>query len=112
MRFTVCGLTMRRSSIRPYGTFPNMEAPEPNVQDLLNLKNRVAIVTGACGWLGSAISRALAEAGARVAVTSRDESRAVEFAKTLPGTGHLGLGFRQGDAETVAAFIGAVVERL
>jgi gluconate 5-dehydrogenase len=89
-----------------------MENPERNVHDLLSLQGRVAIVTGASGWLGSAISRALAEAGATLAVTSRDEAQAVEFARTLPGQGHVGLGFSQRDAETIPAFVNAVVERL
>ncbi|RME55967.1 MAG: NAD-dependent epimerase/dehydratase family protein [Caldilineae bacterium] len=48
---------------------------ERTVQDLLDLSGKVALVTGAAGWLGSAMSRALAEAGATLAVTSRDEQR-------------------------------------
>src|SRR5262245_44348071 len=89
-----------------------METPERSVQDLFNLHGKVAIVTGACGWLGSAISRALAEAGATLAVTSRDESRAAEFAKTLPGQGHIGLGLSQSDAESIPHFVNTVVQRL
>ena len=89
-----------------------MESPERSVHDLLNLQGRVAIVTGAGGWLGSAISRALAEAGATLAVTSRDEARAVEFAKALHGQGHVGLAFSQSHAESIPAFVEAVAERL
>jgi NAD(P)-dependent dehydrogenase (short-subunit alcohol dehydrogenase family) len=103
---------MTRSSIRRCGISPEMEFPERDIHDLLNLQNRVAIVTGATGWLGSAISRALAEAGATLVVTSRDEGRAAEFAKTLPGSGHVGVGFSQGATETIPAFVAAIVERL
>ena len=89
-----------------------MNSPERNVKDLFSLNDKVAIVTGACGWLGSAMSRALAEAGARVVVTSRDEKRAEEFAGTLHGSGHLGLGFGQGETDTIPAFVSQVVDRL
>lgn len=85
---------------------------EPNVMDLLSLKGRVAIVTGACGWLGSAMSRGLAETGARVVVTSRDARQATEFAATLPGEGHLGVGFSQGDTDTIPGFVADVIEQL
>ena len=64
-----------------------MTNTERTVTDLFSLRGRVAIVTGACGWLGSAMSRALAEAGATVVVTSRDGKQAAEFAATLPGAG-------------------------
>ena len=89
-----------------------MNPPERNVIELLSLHGKVAIVTGACGWLGSAMSRALAEAGARVVVTSRDEKRAEEFAETLPGSEHLGVGFSQGETDTIPDFVNQVVDRL
>ena len=89
-----------------------MNQPERNVKDLFNLENKVAIVTGACGWLGSAMSRALAEVGAQVVVTSRDASQAVDFAATLSGEGHLGLGFDQGDTDSIPAFVADVVAKM
>ena len=61
-----------------------MSTDERSVMDLFSLQGKVAVVTGACGWLGSAMSRALAEAGAQVVVTSRDGGQAAEFAATLP----------------------------
>ena len=89
-----------------------MTQSERNVKDLFNLENKVAIVTGACGWLGAAMSRALAEVGARVVVTSRNASQAADFAATLPGEGHLGLGFDQGDTDSIPTFVADVVAKM
>ena len=85
---------------------------ERSVQELFRLDGKVAIVTGAAGWLGSAMSRALAEAGATLAVTSRDADRAAEFAATLPGAGHVGLAFSQDDTTAIPDFVRTVVDRL
>jgi gluconate 5-dehydrogenase len=52
------------------------------------------MVTGAAGYLGRAMGRALAEAGSRVIATSREARRAEEFARTLPDprdAGHFGI---------------------
>jgi NAD(P)-dependent dehydrogenase (short-subunit alcohol dehydrogenase family) len=89
-----------------------MEFTERTVSELLSLRGRVAIVTGACGWLGSAMSRGLAEAGATLVVTSRDGVQAADFAASLPGAGHLGLALAQGDTDAIAGFVAQVVERL
>jgi len=91
---------------------------ERSVQQLLDLTGKVAIVTGAAGWLGSAMSRALAEAGATLVVTSRDAERAAEFAATLPssgplpGSGHIGLALSQEETDEIPAFVAEVVARL
>jgi NAD(P)-dependent dehydrogenase (short-subunit alcohol dehydrogenase family) len=89
-----------------------MSASESNVMDLFSLRGRVAIVTGACGWLGSAMSRALAEAGATLVVTSRDGDQAARFASDLPGSGHIGVAFDQGATDTIPGFVAGVVRRL
>lgn len=89
-----------------------MTSIERSITDLFSLRGRVAIITGAAGWLGSAMSRALAEAGATVVVTSRDGDQATEFAATLPGQGHLGIGFEQGATDTIPPFVADVVQRL
>jgi gluconate 5-dehydrogenase len=82
------------------------------VSALFDLRGQVAIVTGACGNLGPALSRALAEAGAALAVTSRDARRAAHFAATLPGKGHVGLALRMEDTDGFRTFMGKVVQRL
>ena len=89
-----------------------MVTHERSVMDLFGLHGRVAIVTGACGWLGSAMSRALAEAGATLVVTSRDGDQAARFAAELPGAGHLGIAFDQGDTDSIPGFVADVVARL
>jgi gluconate 5-dehydrogenase len=62
--------------------------PEPTVRELFDLTGRVALITGATGHLGSAMARALAEAGATVVVASRDADRARTAADALPGRHH------------------------
>ncbi len=58
---------------------------QPTVQQLFDLTGRVALVTGASGYLGSALAAALAEAGCRVVVASRDPGRGTAAAQALAG---------------------------
>jgi NAD(P)-dependent dehydrogenase (short-subunit alcohol dehydrogenase family) len=63
------------------------------VLEMFQLNGRVALVTGGNRGLGFAMSRALAEAGADVVLTSRDEERAVTAARELAeATGRRTLG--------------------
>lgn len=64
--------------------------PEPTIHELFDLTGRVVLITGGTGHLGSAMSRALAEAGATVVIASRDANRAKVAAAALPGD-HCGV---------------------
>jgi gluconate 5-dehydrogenase len=63
---------------------------EPSIQQLFDLSGRVALITGASGYLGSAMARALAESSARVIVASRDAKNGKSAADALGGaeSGH------------------------
>jgi gluconate 5-dehydrogenase len=72
----------------------NSSSGEPTVAQLFDLRGRVALLTGGAGHLGTAMSRALAEAGASVVLTSRDADRARAAAAALPvveGARHCGV---------------------
>ena len=49
----------------------------------MNLRNATALVTGGSSGIGRAIAQALIDAGARVAITGRNETRLVEAAKAI-----------------------------
>lgn len=77
---------------------------EPTVQQLFDLSGRVALLTGGCGHLGSAFSRALAEAGASVVLTSRDGDKAQAAAAKLPVVGsarHCGIALDHMEPDSV-----------
>ena len=76
-----------------------------NIQKLFDLTGKTALISGASGWLGGAMARALAEAGASVIVTSRDRVRAELTAADLPSPGgakHFGVTLDQMDEESSA----------
>ncbi len=56
------------------------------VSELLSLKGRAAVVTGAARGLGRAIAQRLAEAGASVMIADIDETLAVSVAADIAGT--------------------------
>ena len=69
------------------------------------------LVTGATSGLGLAMARALVDAGARVAITSRDAERAAQAAADL-GPGVVGLALDARDERAVAAGVLEVWDRL
>lgn len=73
------------------------------------LKGVRVLVTGGSSGLGRAMAQALAEAGARVAVSSRGEQRARAAAAELGG-GALGVGLDVRDAGSVSAGVEEVYE--
>ncbi len=80
--------------------------PDPTVAELFNLSGQVALITGGCGHLGTAMSRALAEAGASVVLTSREADKAIAAASRLPVVGdakHFGIALDHMQPETLKA---------
>lgn len=71
----------------------------------MELQGQVALVTGGSRGIGLAIARALAEAGARVAVVARDGARAQAAAAELPGEGHRGYAVDVADPEACNALV-------
>src|SRR5437016_6055641 len=49
----------------------------------MNLQNATALVTGGSSGIGLAIAKVLIDAGARVAITGRDEKKLYKAAQTL-----------------------------
>jgi 3-oxoacyl-[acyl-carrier protein] reductase len=76
------------------------------------LEGKVALVTGGSRGIGLAISEALAQAGARVAVVARDAERARRAARELSGDGHGGFSCDVADADAARAVAGQVEEAL
>ena len=77
--------------------------------DLFGLKDRVAYVPGGYGGIGEAIARALAAAGARVAVSGRSAAKADALASRLRAAGHDALGLVM-DAHSTASIRASVDE--
>ena len=75
----------------------------------MNLNGATALVTGGSSGIGFAIAKALADAGARVAITGRDEDKLARAAATIGGHSIRADVSREADvhrtmADVVAAF--------
>jgi len=77
-----------------------------SAQVMFRLNGRVAFVSGASGNLGTAMTRALAAAGAHVIVNARDEARLKSFEEVLRADGFSveRAAFDVADAEQARAF--------
>ncbi|MFI6931667.1 SDR family NAD(P)-dependent oxidoreductase [Streptomyces sp. NPDC050287] len=59
---------------------------------VFDFTDRVMLVTGGAGGIGSALCRRFGSGGARCVVVDIDETRAKNVAAELPGAGHTGIG--------------------
>lgn len=86
-----------------------------SIQELMNLRGRVALITGGAGHLGSAMAEALAELGAVVAVADVNREAAVQAAERLRerfGQPTLALGVDLAEEAAVRALPGQVAAAL
>lgn len=84
-------------------------APDAAIPALFNIEGRVAVVTGASSGLGEALARALAAAGAGVAVVARRGDRLEKLADEIDG---FPVSADLLDAERLGEVIPPVVEAL
>jgi len=63
------------------------------IEQVFNLKNKVVLVTGAAGLIGSRFCKALAEAEAKVAVADIQEQKTLTLAQELQTQGFQAAGF-------------------
>jgi len=84
------------------------------VQQLFDLHGKAALVTGGATGIGLQMARALAEAGADVAICARDAGRCEEAALELTGLGRRSLGLHcdVSDPGDVSVTVERVVEEL
>lgn len=80
------------------------------MNNLFSLKNKTAIVTGACGLLGQYHARALAAAGANVVAADLDESKSKTLVAEL-GEQHLGIGLDVVSKDALAVARDKILER-
>lgn len=63
-----------------------------NIQVNPNIKDKVVVITGGAGVLGSAFTKAVAQAGAKVVILGRNEGKAQQFAEKLIKEGYQAMG--------------------
>ncbi len=78
----------------------------------ISLQDKVAVVTGGGGGIGSAICRVLAEAGASIVLTYRKSKEKTEaVARSLPGDNHLAIQAPVDDSPALARLAREVADR-
>jgi NAD(P)-dependent dehydrogenase (short-subunit alcohol dehydrogenase family) len=77
---------------------------------VIGVDGKVCVVTGALGLIGSALVRALAEAGGRVVLTDLDHGACIDRAHAL-GRDALGHGADITQPASLAALLGAILDR-
>ncbi|WP_308638778.1 SDR family NAD(P)-dependent oxidoreductase [Paenibacillus silvisoli] len=82
-----------------------------SIQPLFQLNDRVALITGGTGGLGLVMAQTLAEAGAKVVITSRSEEKAAAAAQRLNVEGVVGMAAELTDAGQVDRLVQVVKER-
>ena len=84
----------------------------PDLPQLFDLTDRVAIVTGGAGLLGTEFCRTLAEAGAAVTIADMDGDSAADMADSLTRSGFPALGIQTDVTapDSVARTVAATVE--
>lgn len=60
-----------------------LEYDSPSLNELFSLDGKLALITGGAGYLGTAMSEALIEAGAHLAIASRDQKKCQRLAEKL-----------------------------
>ena len=81
---------------------------------LFDLSEKTALITGASGYLGSAMAASLAEAGCRLVVTSRNAERARDIAQSLPSVAsgeHVGIALDHMDEKSIEHGFGEALEK-
>ena len=84
-----------------------MNRKEPFEQPLVKFDDRVAVVTGACGNIGTAICKMFSEHGVKVAATDLAEAVLEDKFGTLPGVRTYSMDVT--DAESVRYAIGKII---
>lgn len=104
-----CGAPPWKPAVEPTRPAPAADT----VWQAFDLTGRTALVTGASGYLGTALARALAEAGCRVVVSSRELETAQRAADTLPSVSsgnHLAVALDHMDAASLDAGFQAALQ--
>ena len=79
-----------------------------NIKELMNLKGRVALITGAAGHIGQAVCSALAELGASLILIDMDEKKCRLAAETLTHDWGISTVFRGIDLEDESLLVDLV----